>query len=390
MTHNYFVMVFITISTMMTMLVHFFENETLSRECKNEFRKIATLIIIGVSCECIGICLNGSSQNLHYIHGLIKAIEFSIAPIIPIMYVKIVKIKKNSPIITHIATALILVNVASELISIFTPFIFFIDENNIYRHWNFYWIYILMYVSGTAYFVISLLSYTKQYQSRNLATLIALLTFLGTGLLLRLINSTVYSDWLLVAVTYVLFIVYYSDLSLKVDALTLLLNRKSYEHRLKKLDYKTAIIIFDVNDFKSINDTYGHQHGDKILQVIAKTIVETYGKYAHCYRIGGDEFCAILKNGMFEKLSDEDENFDSYKMLENLNLTFNEALAKKYEQYPMLKNGVSSGFGIYYGLYDINKCKNTTDEHYSLSSVKDVIKMADQRMYENKQHSKTQ
>ena len=185
-----------------------------------------------------------------------------------------------------------------------------------------------------------------------------------------------------------MFIVYYSDLSLKVDALTLLLNRKSYEHRLKKLDYKTAIIIFDANDFKSINDTYGHQHGDKILQIIANTIVETYGKYAHCYRIGGDEFCAILKNGMFEKLTDKKENFDSYKMLEDLNLSFNEALAEKYEQYPMLKKGVSVGFGIYYGLYEINKNENNTDDHYSLSSVKDVIKMADERMYQNKQNSK--
>lgn len=388
MTHNYFVMVFITIASMTTMLVHFFENETLSRKCKNEFCTIAMLIIIGVSCESIGICLNDTSENLRYVHGFIKAVEFSIAPIIPISYVKIVKIKEKSQTIARILISIILFNTACELISIFTPFIFFINENNVYTHGRFYWIYVLMYVSGAIYFVIALFSYTKKYQSRNIATLIAILTFLGTGLMLRLINDSVNSDWLLVSVAYILFIVYYSDLSLKVDALTLLLNRKSYEHRLKKLDYKTAIIIFDANDFKSINDTYGHQHGDKILQIIAKTIVEVYGKYAHCYRIGGDEFCAILKNGMFEKLTDKKENFDSYKMLEDLNLSFNEALAEKYEQYPMLKKGVSVGFGIYYGLYEINKNENNTDDHYSLSSVKDVIKMADERMYQNKQNSK--
>ncbi len=388
MTHNYFVMVFITIASMTTMLIHFFENETLSRKCKNEFRKIALLIIVGVSCEFIGICLNDSPQNLRYVHGLVKAIEFSVAPIISIPYVKIVKIKENSKLTTYIVSGLLLFNVVCELISIFTPFVFFIDENNVYQHGSFYWIYILMYVSGVTYFIVSLLSYTKKYQSRNIATLIAILTFLGTGLQLRIINTSVNSDWLLVAVAYILFIVYYSDLSLKVDALTLLLNRKSYEHRLKKLDYKTAIIIFDVNDFKSINDTYGHQHGDKILQIIAKTIIEIYGKYAHCYRIGGDEFCAILKNGIFEKLSDEKENFDSYKMLDDFNQTFNEALSQKSKQYPMLKKGVSIGFGIYYGLYDINKDENHTDSHYSLNSVKDVIKMADERMYKNKQNSK--
>lgn len=386
MTHSYFVMVFITIASMATMLVHFFENETLSRKCKDGFREIATLIIIGVSCEFIGICLNNSSINLRYVHGVIKAIEFSIAPIISIPYVRIVKIKEDHQIITRIMTVFLLSNVICELVSIFTPFVFYIDDNNVYQHGDFYWIYILMYVSGVVYFIASLLSYTKKYQSRNIATLIAILVFLGTGLQLRFIDSSVNSDWLLVSVAYILFIVYYSDLSLKVDALTLLLNRKSYEHRLKKLDYKTAIIIFDANDFKSINDTYGHLYGDKILQVIAKTIMQTYGKYAHCYRIGGDEFCAILKNGMFEKLSDENKNFDSYKMLEDLNKKFNEALAQKYEQYPMLKNGVSIGFGIYYGLYDINKSE--THDHYSLNSIKDVIKMADERMYKNKQSTK--
>jgi len=389
MTHNYFVMVFITIASMMTMLVHLSENETLSRKCKNEFRTIAILIIMGVFCECIGVCLNNTSQNLCYVHGFIKAIEFSIAPIIPISYVKLVKFKKDSQILARFFVGIILFNVACELISMFTPFIFFINENNVYEHAKFYWIYILMYLFGTIYFVISLLRYTKKYQSRNIATLLAILTFLGTGLMLRLINSSVNSDWLLVSVAYILFIVYYSDLSLKVDALTLLLNRKSYEHRLKKLDYRTAIILFDVNDFKSINDTYGHQHGDIILKVIAKTIVEIYGKYAHCYRIGGDEFCAILKNGMFEKLTDKNENFDSYNMLEELHVSFHQALEKKCEQYPMLKKGVSVGHGIYYGLYDINKVENNTDDHYSLSSVKDVIKMADERMYKNKQNSKS-
>lgn len=373
---------------MLTMLVHLFENETLSRRCKNEFRVIAILIIIGVSCECIGICLNDTSQYLRYVHGFIKTIEFSVAPIIPISYVKIVKFKNSSRTSIYLISTIMLINVICEFISIFTPFVFFIDDNNSYNHGKFYWIYVFMYVAGTVYFVISLLSYTKRYQSRNIASLLAILTFLGTGLLLRLMNDSVNSDWLLVAITYILFIVYYSDLSLKVDALTLLLNRKSYEHRLKQLDYKTAIIIFDANDFKSINDTYGHQHGDKILKVIAETIVEIYGKFAHCYRIGGDEFCAILKNGMFEKLSDEQENFDSYKMLENINSAFNEALAKKCEQYPTLKKGVSVGYGIFYGLYGVNNDDNNSGDHYTLNSVKDVIKIADERMYQNKKISK--
>lgn len=387
MTHNYFVMVFLTIASLLTMLVHFLENETLSRKCKNEFRIIAILIIAGMLCECTSICLDGTAYNLRYVHSFIKALEFIVAPIIPVAYVKIVK-SKTTRITQCIIGSAFLLNLICEVISIFTPFVFFIDSNNVYRHGNFYWIYILMYAAGLVYFIVELSRYTQKYQSRNIATLTAMLVFLVTGLMLRMIDSSVNSDWLLVAITYILFVVYYSDLSLKVDALTFLLNRKSYENRLKKLDYKTSIIIFDVNDFKSINDTYGHQHGDKILQVIAKTILDVYGKYAHCYRIGGDEFCAILKNGMFEELSSKKENLDSYKMLEDLNSKFKETLAKKCEKYPMLEKGVSIGFGIYYGLYEVNNNEAIGSNHYSLSSVKDVIKMADERMYKDKVESK--
>lgn len=386
MTHTYFVMVFLTITSMTTMIVHLFENETLSRDSKNKFRVIATLIITGVLCECIGVCLNNSSQSSRYLHGFIKTIEFIVVPIIPVLYVKIVKVKNNNRITTYFLSLLILINILCELISIFVPFVFYINENNVYIHGGFYWIYVTMYMIGIIYFIVELLTYTQKYQSRNIATLIAILAFLVTGLILRFMNDSVNSDWLLVAITYILFIIYYSDLSLKVDALTLLLNRKSYEHRLKRLDYKTAIILFDVNDFKSINDTYGHQHGDKILQVVASTIVEIYGKYGYCYRIGGDEFCVILKKSVFEDLSDKKENFDSYKMLDELNNIFNKALSDKYEQYPMLRKGVSVGFGIYYGLYEVNE--NNSSEHYSLSSVKDVIKIADERMYKNKEDSK--
>ena len=57
------------------------------------------------------------------------------------------------------------------------------------------------------------------------------------------------------------------------------------------------MVVFDVDDFKQINDRYGHIQGDLCLAGIAECIKNSYANFGYCYRIGGDEFCVLLKNG---------------------------------------------------------------------------------------------
>ena len=61
---------------------------------------------------------------------------------------------------------------------------------------------------------------------------------------------------------------------------------------------KAAVLFFDVDDFKSVNDQYGHLYGDECLKFVGKAILDVYGDKGSCYRIGGDEFCVILKKGL--------------------------------------------------------------------------------------------
>lgn len=386
MSNYYYAMVFITVTMMVTCIIHLFENETLSRRIKNQLILISFLIILGAIGEFFGIILNYSPLGSRYIHGIIKSIEFTVAPIIPICYVKIVEdrnLGKKAKIATNI---LIYINAICEFISIFTPFIFEIDENNVYNHGTYYSIYMISYFTGIIIFIVALLRYTKRYQSRNIATLISMLVFLASGFAIRLIDSTIYSDWLIVAITFLVFMMYYSDVSLKVDALTHLFNRKSYEYKLKKLDYATAILLLDVNDFKQVNDKYGHLCGDNVLKVIAKTILKAYGKYGYCYRIGGDEFCVILKSGVIEKFSNKNKNLKSTAMLDELNEKFDNLLKEQYEEYPMLENGVAKGCALFM-LYDIES-QNDEKNCYTLTSVKETVKLADERMYDDKKRMK--
>ena len=89
------------------------------------------------------------------------------------------------------------------------------------------------------------------------------------------------------------------------DKLTDLYNRAYFEEELKRLNNKRnlpiSIIIGDVNNLKMINDTFGHQHGDRLLIKIATVLQSCFRKSDVISRWGGDEFSIILPNTSREK-----------------------------------------------------------------------------------------
>ena len=83
----------------------------------------------------------------------------------------------------------------------------------------------------------------------------------------------------------------------QLDALTGLLNQNSYLNRTIEMRRSGGVlVVFDVDDFKQINDRYGHLQGDVCLAEIADCIKKAYARCGYCYRIGGDEFCVLLKD----------------------------------------------------------------------------------------------
>ena len=86
-----------------------------------------------------------------------------------------------------------------------------------------------------------------------------------------------------------------------LDALTGVLNRRAFDEHwehvnevLRDQRLGVCFVLFDVNHFKAINDTYGHQIGDQVLQGITACINSVLRRSAQLYRLGGDEFATIL------------------------------------------------------------------------------------------------
>ena len=87
------------------------------------------------------------------------------------------------------------------------------------------------------------------------------------------------------------------------DALTKLNNRAAFDEYFTKAivkyhhqPYELSLVVFDIDDFKRINDTYGHTAGDKTLQVIANTLSKNVTKKTFIGRYGGEEFVMIFSD----------------------------------------------------------------------------------------------
>jgi diguanylate cyclase (GGDEF)-like protein len=144
------------------------------------------------------------------------------------------------------------------------------------------------------------------------------------------------------------------------DGLTGLLNRRSYEDAVGKLKKRQTLkhITFaalDVNSLKRMNDTQGHLAGDELIKAAAVIIRDTFAPYGKCYRIGGDEFLAILDRPVGDMAALLDELEDS--------------LAGWHGQY-VTQISVSCGFAC--------------ADDYPDYSVEELLAVADEEMYRKK------
>ena len=146
------------------------------------------------------------------------------------------------------------------------------------------------------------------------------------------------------------------------DGLTGLLNKRYFDRVLTVLEQHSqpfALFYMDLDRFKPVNDTYGHDVGDKLLKGVSQRLQGCIRSRDYAFRLGGDEFALLLLGPM-----------ESEACASKMNLIC-EMVAVPYE---IDGNTVSVGASCGYALYPAESV-----------DVQQVRYIADQRMYENKQ-----
>lgn len=132
------------------------------------------------------------------------------------------------------------------------------------------------------------------------------------------------------------------------DTLTKAYSRAYLESFKPNIENAKGIAIADIDEFKSINDTYGHIVGDTVLKHIAKIIRHSMRKGDVIIRYGGDEFLIVFN---------EIEEADFFEKLQSIK----EAVAKsEFSDYPNIKHEISIGGA--YGVKPFEKAIDTADK----------------------------
>ncbi len=121
------------------------------------------------------------------------------------------------------------------------------------------------------------------------------------------------------------------------DPMTGVLNRGAFDQILKLMEKDKrdfALILVDVDNFKSVNDSYGHDVGDIILKRVSKSLAEGFRSIDHVCRIGGDEFAVIMM----------DVTSDLGYTIENKISEINNRLARHEENIPGVSLSVGAAF----------------------------------------------
>ncbi|QDQ00379.1 GGDEF domain-containing protein [Lysinibacillus fusiformis] len=146
---------------------------------------------------------------------------------------------------------------------------------------------------------------------------------------------------------------------LKLDSLTGIPNRRSMDQVLNELftnKVPHAIVLIDLDNFKNVNDTYGHTAGDEVLKAFAKIMQESVIKHGICFRYGGEEFMIILPTTTIEEAVEVAEN-----------LRVKQALAENLFGQPVTLSAGITAFST------------------AIKTPKQLIATADQALYEAKQ-----
>jgi len=253
--------------------------------------------------------LSRTDGNLGTIYPFINHVSnfllFLLNPILPSLWVMYVdfQVYHDEKKTERLIIPLLLLNAANAvmvIVSQFNGWYYFIDANNIYHRGPFFAIStLIIFILLIAAFAVGVRN-RKTIDSKQLFSLLFFPVPPVVGIILQIFIYGISFALNSIVLSLLIVILNIKDDTILTDYLTGIGNRKKFESILKKSVRKSSknktfsLVMLDIDEFKEINDTFGHEMGDKALQVSADLLEKCSRSKDYVARFGGDEFCLLL------------------------------------------------------------------------------------------------
>lgn len=360
MLKNYIALHLIDIIALLFLIKLLYNDNFMSQHRKKAFLYGIIFTILVILAEGGTMIVGDKSANFRELHIFLNMLGFALTPVISLVIIVIFDaniIKKHKLFLLPS-----ILNFLAVLLSPSFGLIFYVDVNNFYQRGNIFLLFIIVYIINIILLLITTL-YTGQKYFYPIKWEIASLSFFTVaGTFIQILIPSIYSSWHCATFSLFLFYLLLSEFEGSFDTMTKLYNRAAFDKAVTKLKSKKkfSVIVMDINKFKEINDTFGHEYGDTILKEVATIVRDSFDSSCSCYRIGGDEFCTICRHTDKDKLDYQLESITN-------------SLAKERQKDRCLPM-VSYGYSIFEG-------DKTLD-------FKKIFKEADEQMYMYKKNEK--
>lgn len=353
---------FVNISSIFILFLLFIwiQIDLTQQEIKNIFKLSIFLTAIVILAEIVCSFTDNTIPKNRWLSIIFNVVGFSLPPYIFILESKMYITDKN---VHHIlAYILPIINSVLAFMSPLTGWIFYITKGNTYHRGPLFIFFLITFTYSFIYSLSKKIYKVKSYPDYFKKMIITSHIFIVFGMIIQVVFPKLHTTWLVVTIYFVFYYAFSFELNSLVDGLTGMLNRTAYEKHIyclkQKPDLIIAVIMMDVNNFKTINDTKGHVYGDFCIRETAKIIKQTFPLNTQIFRYGGDEFSIILY-------------VKSEKEIQQYLNQINSLIEKNKIDNPFFPS-LSSGYAIY-------------ESH---SDIHSTINQADKNMYRHKNNSK--
>jgi len=345
----------IDIVALVYLIVLLYSSTSLNKKRKIPFLMGSILTIIIILAEAGTVFIGNDHLNSRFLSIIFNIIGFGLTPVIPIVLTLIFDRNFfNSHRFLLVPT---IINIVAVILSPKYGLVFFVSLGNEYMRGDYFFIFITVYFTNFLLLVFSTLDMGNKSNYPIMKKMLILSVFTIFGTSIQLAYPQAYSSWHCITLALFLYFILLSEFDSSFDTLTGLYNRAAFDKFTNEITSQKSfsVIILDINDFKSINDTYGHDYGDKVIHEVANIIRKSFDKNYICYRFGGDEF-SIIGNEI-------DENAIE------LNLKNMTTFLEEKRDEGMILPTVSYGYSIFRGkevldFYKLFKEADTQMYHY--------------------------